>query len=148
MMNRHRTFLPFLMVLLLALLVAACGSDESGSSDSRDAKPASKADKVPEPGSPEVVEEKVVGGAFAVTPELTTCMTNAGFSQDETPAAGGIVSWSNDSGAKVVIASSTDAALGIAGEIGTVKAPANVVENRVSAGPAKDVAAAGTCLDA
>ena len=149
-MHLHRSLLPFLAVALLALLLAACGSDSgSDGDDARDAKTDSpKADTEVEAGSAEALEVKTGSSSFAITPELTTCMSTAGFSQDPKPVSGGIVSWRHDGGAKVVITPSSEDALRVAGEIGTAQAPANVDGARVSAGPAALTSAAAACLEA
>ena len=145
-----RTLLPFLTVAFLALLVAACGSDD-GASENDDARAAGDAKVTttqPEPGSPEGVEARTGVASFALTPEITACMSKAGFSVDPTPAPRSVLSWSHDDGARVVIAPTTEVALALAGEIGATKAPANVLGTRVSSGSTALVGAAATCLDA
>lgn len=150
-MTMPRTLLPFLAVAMLALIVGACGSDESSStSSSGSSKPANAttddAAPAPAPGTPEAAEAKLEGsGAFALTPEIATCMKQAGFTQDA-PPTGGLVAWRGPDGSRAVVASSGDVTLGIASEIGTEAAPANVDGTVVVAGPAAQVSAAQKCL--
>jgi hypothetical protein len=139
--------LPFLMVALLAAFVAACGSgNDEGGSEARDASGSSTS--TVDPGSPEGVEAKTGSGSLAITPELVDCMNAAGFSQDPTPASGAVASWRSDSGARVAVAPSSEAALTLAGEVGTASAPASVDGTNVTVGPAADTGAALRCLDA
>ncbi len=157
-----RSLLPFVAVLLLAVFVTACGSGESGSNDSNEARDAGSAATETtdmdadtdadasdaEPGSEAAVEAKAGISSFTSTPELVSCMTKAGFRQDQPTVAGGAISWTHPDGARVVMAASSETALTVAGEIGTADAPANVDGARVTAGPPALTGAAMSCLDA
>ena len=149
-MKLPRTLLPFLAVAMLALFVGACGSDGSSSDSTdgskQDASASSDAETAPDPATPEGAAAKLEGsGSFALTPEIESCMTKAGFTQDA-PPTGGLVAWRGPSGSRAVVASSGDVTLGIASEIGTEAAPANVDGTIVVAGAEAQVAAAQKCL--
>jgi hypothetical protein len=151
-MSPIRSLLPFLTIIVLALLVAACGSDETSSNDSEDARDAGPAATEPEPdaepGSEAAVEAKTGAASLAITPELTACMTKAGFTQDSPAAAGGVASWTHPDGARIVVAPSSEAALSVASEVGTTDSPASVDGARVSVGAPALTSAAAACLDA
>ena len=150
-MIKHRNLLLFLTVIMLALLIGACGNEESSSDESGSApktKSGESKTTVPEPGSVDAAEEKLGAAAsFALTPAITACMTKAGFTQDA-PPTGALVAWRHPSGARVVVASSGDVTLGIASEIGTQAAPANVDGTTVVSGAPEQSAAATKCLAA
>lgn len=147
-MSPIRSFVFSLAVLLLASFVTACGSGDSESSRSDDARDAGTDTTEVEPGSEEAVEAKTGVASIAITPELTACMTKAGYTQDLPAATGSVASWTHPDGARVVIAPSSDVALTVAGEIGTADAPANVDGQRVSTGSPALTGAAAACLDA
>lgn len=140
---------PSHAILALCLLLAAgCGDDGSdaktgGGGKGGAAKDAAKT--TPEAGSPAASEEKSGISSFADTPELEECMTAAGFAEDA-PSTGAIKAWRHPSGARVAIGSDEAVTTGIAAEIGTPDAPADVNGTAVLAGPQEQRDAAATCL--
>jgi hypothetical protein len=152
-----RTALPFLMVLLLAVFVVSCGDDDAKTASSDEpASPTTEsssaasggddAEPAPDPAAVEAARDKLAGStAFAMTPELTACMTEAGFVQDA-PPTGALAAWRHPDGARAVVAADGDTTLGIASEIGTAEFPAEVQGTTVVAGPAALVAAGSACL--
>lgn len=138
--------LTAVLMVVLALVAPGCGSDEGDSagpskSDApRDAKPAP-----PAAGSPEAQAEKSGISSFADTPELEACMTDAGFAEDA-PSTGALKAWRHPSGARVAVGSNADVTTGIAAELGTAEAPADVDGTIVLSGPQEQRDAAAACL--
>ncbi len=151
-MLQLRPTLAFLAVTLLAMLAAGCGSSDEGSPGSNESRDSGSAkaksgDEV-EPGPAEAVEAKTAAASLAITPELTACMKQAGFTQDTPAIGGGLASWSHADGASIVVAASSEAALSVAGTVGTTDSPASVDGARVSTGSPALTSAAAACLDA
>lgn len=148
--RRTRHALVVASVLLAAALVASgCGSDsgsDSTSSGSDSSSSATTTTGAPDPGSQEAAEDRLKGSAsFASTPQLAACMERAGFTTDA-PPHGGLVAWKTAGGARAVVATDSDAALQVAGMIGTAEQPAQVDGRVVVAGPQKVAKAAANCL--
>ena len=142
-----------LLGLVPMLLLAGCGGgdddggDGSDKDDSRDATSQS-VEAQGDPDEPASAETRTGGAsAFALTPELTSCMEAAGFEQDA-PPTGGLAAWRHASGGRVVVGSGPDVTVGIASEIGTAERPANVEGAIVIAANDAETDAAQACLAA
>lgn len=140
-----------LLLAALALLAAGCGSDAKGrSSSSRDTS--STQQTAPKDDGPvETVPSQGEGDrsattTFSLTPAITRCMEQAGFTQDA-PPTGGLAAWRHPSGGRVVVGSDSGVSVGIASEIGTAQRPADVDGAVVIAASEAETAAARACLD-
>ena len=149
-----RRAVTLLLVLLAATLLAAgCGGDGDADTDAGDGNDAAvtQAEEdaaAPEPGSPEAARERVTGSAsFSLTPQVAECMEGAGFATDA-PSHGALVAWRHPDGARAAVANDSEAAIEVAGMIGTAELPANVDGRVVVAGPTNLVEAARSCLGA
>jgi hypothetical protein len=153
-MDPRRALALFCIVPLLLFAGCGGGDDDGGGGDDADARPG------PGPPDPAAGAEEDAATAttppdggrtssasgFALTEDISTCMEEAGFTQDA-PPTGGLAAWRHASGGRVVVGSGPDVTVGIASEIGTAERPANVEGSIVIAANEADSDAARACLD-